>query len=84
MFQEIDVPAGGFQLHCKKRLEAEGEQKITPVTRSITLIFENETEKWEFVKRVNTGLKQKNIFCKLDMCQEVRNQEWALREQIRE
>lgn len=53
--------------------------------RPIKITFESEPHKWDFVKRINSGnMRRDGIFCKIDVSQEVRNQEWALREKVRE
>ena len=86
-FKKLNPPVVAIRLGRKNKEEVgtkSFEAKTHP-PRPIKLIFENESTKWEFVKRVNSGeMKQKKIFCKIDASQEVRNQEWALREQIRE
>lgn len=52
--------------------------------RPIKLEFSDEATKWEFLKRVNATQKEQKIFCKLDESKEARDQQYALRQQIRE
>ena len=58
-----------------------GKKKEQP--RPIKVRFNNEQEKWQFVKRVN-AMKIDGVFCKLDSSKATRNDEWALRERVRE
>lgn len=79
-FKKSNPPVMAMRLGRKSSDEDENRKP-----RPIKLVFENESSKWDFVKRVNSGtMKQENIFCKIDTSQEVRNQEWVLREKIRE
>ena len=52
--------------------------------RPVKVRFEDENSKWEFVKRFNNAtLKSQNIYCKLDESQEVRKQQFQLRQEVR-
>ena len=53
-------------------------------TKLIGLEFGDENSKWEFLKRVNTTQREQKIFCKLDESKEVRDQQHALRQQIKQ
>ena len=76
-FKNLDTPHTAIRLG-KRNIENQHN-------RPIKIIFENEQSKWAFIKRVNSGaLKSEKIVCKLDVSKEIRNQEYALRERIRE
>jgi hypothetical protein len=52
--------------------------------RPIKVRFDDEQSKWEFIKRFNNhALREKQIFCKLDESQAVRNQQFQLRQEVR-
>ena len=79
-FKKSSPPVMAMRLGRKSQEETENKKP-----RPIKLVFESEASKWNFVKRVNSGsARDEGIFCKIDTSQEVRNQEWALREKIRE
>lgn len=79
-FKYVNQPVAAIRLGNKNR-GAGGNN----VRRPIKVIFENEGCKWDFIKRINSGeLRMENIFCKVDVSQEVRNKEWSLRDKIRE
>ena len=61
------------------RLQASGAS----TTKPIKLEFTDENTKWEFLKRVNATQREQKIFCKLDESKEVRDQQYALRQQIK-
>lgn len=73
-------------LHTQEPVKATRLQTTTGATtlRPIKLEFPDEATKWEFLKRVNATQKEQNIFCKLDESKETRDQQYALRQQIRE
>lgn len=71
-FQTFNVPEQAVRLGAK-----------TESHRPIKLRFANETAKWEFIKRANSKLREKNIFCKLDVSAQTREQEFKLRERVR-
>ena len=55
----------------------------TEKKRPIKVRFEDEQTKWEFVKRFNNHtLRSRNIYCKLDESQVVRNQQFQLRQEV--
>lgn len=57
----------------------DGQQK-----RPIKVRFEDENTKWEFIKRFNNkALREQSIYCKLDESQEVRNQQFLLRQEVK-
>ena len=72
-FQHTNIPAQAFRLG--KILEGK--------TRPIKVIFEDEKTKWAFITRVNSSLKGENYFCKPDTSKEFREQEYALRQQVK-
>ena len=72
-FQHTNIPAQAFRLG--KILEGK--------TRPIKVIFEDEKAKWAFITRVNSSLKGENYFCKPDTSKEFREQEYALRQQVK-
>jgi len=56
--------------------------KVSGKARPIKLKFEDENQKWDFIKRINAE-KIKGVFAKLDLPQSERNAEFALREKVR-
>jgi hypothetical protein len=58
-------------------------RKTPEKPRPIKLRFNNEKDKWEFLKRVNFSLREEQIFCKLDLSQQSRNKEFELRQRLR-
>ena len=58
--------------------------KIESKSRPIKVKFNDENSKWEFVKRVNDQLKGQGFFCKVDNTKEYRDQEYKLRQQVRQ
>lgn len=73
-------------LHTKEPVKAIRLQTTSSSesSRPIKLEFTDEPTKWEFLKRVNATQRDQNIFCKLDESKEVRDQQYALRQQIRD
>jgi len=51
--------------------------------RPIKLQFENETQKWDFVERVNKT-KLPGVYAKLDLSKTERDSEYTLREKARQ
>jgi len=58
--------------------------RVSGKPRPIKLEFEDEATKWEFLKRTNASLRNKNIFCKLDESKEVRDEQYKLHQTIKE
>jgi hypothetical protein len=57
----------------------------TSLYRPVKVRFEDETSKWEFLKRfANDTPRSRNIYCKLDKSEEVRRQQYNLRKEVRE
>ncbi|KAF6025285.1 hypothetical protein EB796_016405 [Bugula neritina] len=52
--------------------------------RPIKIEFLDEYSKWEFLKRTNATLRGRKIYCKLDECKEIRDQQYALRQEIKQ
>ena len=77
-FSGRNMPVQAIRLGSKA--DNASEQK-----RPIKVRFENETSKWEFLKRfANDTLKSRHIYCKLDESEEVRRQQYILRKEVRE
>ena len=74
-----------FKLH-NKPLHAHrlGRKRENGSPRPITVLFANEQDKWEFLKRANSKLRSENIFCNVDVCKETRDKEYNLREELRD
>ncbi len=72
-----------FKSHSKPIQATRLGRKTSEKARPIKVRFSDEKSKWDFLKRVNSSLRSENIFCKLDLCQQTREKEFALREQIR-
>lgn len=51
--------------------------------RPVKLQFADEKSKWDFIKRVNSQLRDERLFCKLDTNAQIRNQEYKLRQQVK-
>lgn len=73
LFKNFDVPEQAIRLGSKNDSKS----------RPIKLRFIDEKAKWEFMKRVNSNLKNENIFCKLDVNAQIREQEFKLRKTVR-
>lgn len=58
--------------------------KATGRPRPIKLEFSDEATKWEFLKRANASLRCQNIFCKLDESKEARDQQYKMRQTIKQ
>lgn len=73
-------------LHCAKPIQAMRlGKKIESRARPIKIRFEDEASKWAFLKRANTkNNKAPGVFCKVDASKEVRDEEYQLREKVRE
>lgn len=78
---------GSFRLH-KQPINAIRLQPKNPTPkekpRPIRVEFPDEVSKWEFIKRANATLRQQNIFAKPDESKERRDQQYALRQKIRD
>ena len=68
-----------FKGHNKPPQAIRLGHKNNDKARPIKLRFSDEKNKWEFLKRANSGLRDENIFCKLDRCKQSRDRELALR-----
>jgi hypothetical protein len=73
LFKNFDQPEQAIRL----------SQKISGKSRPIKLRFADEKAKWDFIKRVNANLRGEEMFCKLDVSKDVREQEFKLREEVR-
>ena len=73
MFKSFDAPEHAARL---------GTKRETP--RPIKLRFVDEKSKWEFLKRANAKLREYDIFCGLDKSNKVREQEYQLRQTIKQ
>lgn len=73
-------------LHCSKPVQAwRLGRKEEGKNRPIKLRFEDEPSKWKFLKRVNNiSTRTPGVYCKLDTSKTVRDQEYKLRNQMRE
>ncbi|KAF6017984.1 hypothetical protein EB796_023703 [Bugula neritina] len=52
--------------------------------RPIKVEFTSEASKWEFIKRANASLRSLNVFVKPDESKEKREEQYALRQRIRD
>ena len=73
IFKSFDAPEHAARL---------GTKGDTP--RPIKLRFSDEKSKWEFLKRANSKLRENKIFCRLDVSAKVREQEYQLRQNIKQ
>lgn len=71
-----------------KPLTAKRLQTNSPSSGSkpgpVKLEFADEESKWAFVKRANAKLRTHEIYCKLDESKSVRDQQYKLRQQIKQ
>ena len=72
-----------FKDHNKPLQAIRLGNKTEDKPRPIKLRFNNEKDKWEFLKRANSGLRGENFFCKLDLSKQSRDREFSLRSKIR-
>lgn len=56
----------------------------TDKPRPIKVEFPDETSRWEFIRRANATLRQSNTRAKPDESKEKRDQQYALRQKIKE
>lgn len=73
IFKQFDVPEHATRLGTK------GD-----APRPIKLRFSTEKSKWEFLKRSNASLREERIFCRLDVNAKVREQEYQLRQRLKQ
>ena len=79
IFEELSLPTHTLKKESVFRL---GKLR-TSGGRPIKVCLESETAKWDLVKRVNAATPGEGVFCKLDLPQVEREQEYALRVQVR-
>lgn len=72
-FSHLSGPTSAYRLGVKK----------DDNSRPIKIKFEGETEKWEFLRRVNHNLKGTPIFCLLDRPKAQRDEEFKLRQAVK-
>ena len=74
LLKNLDKPTKAFRL---------GKKNEYSQVRPIKLVFSDEQDKWNFIKRANHGQRSDKMFCKKNVTKEQRNEEYRLRGQIR-
>jgi hypothetical protein len=86
MEQVEEILKAKLYLHCPKPIQAMRLGKKTgDRPRPIKIKFQDEATKWSFLKRTNSKeTRSPGVFCKVDASKEVRDEEYRLREKMRE
>jgi len=82
LMEDVSFPTAAKPLTAKRLQTSQSSVGIKP--GPIKLEFSDEGSKWTFLKRANATLRPKNIYCKLDESKALRDQQYRLRQQIKE